>query len=156
MTQQGRTVPATQAAACHYKQVTGQSIVDDTLSPINFDTVLYDSDNAVTTPDTNWTWTAPVSGIFLISYNFAILLGSGNTLTDAYLQVQVNGANAGPQPKLGTPGAVGAADYKMGCVYSHPLRLNRGDAVQLCVYQKQGANSNLGTSAYYAFIGKIG
>lgn len=58
----------TLAAAYHLSA----SFVASTTVPVNFDTKEFDTHNAVTTSPTAWRFTAPVSGIYNVSANFAV------------------------------------------------------------------------------------
>jgi hypothetical protein len=134
-----QTIAMGEVVAARYSTASGQSIPINTYTTVNFNTKEYDTHNAVTT-GTNWVFTAPVAGIYNVSfrllYNFfsmsaplempTALYKNNNYFCEIGRMTIPTGGNV--YPSMG-----GSAD----------IQLNAGDTISIRANNFTGAARNL-------------
>lgn len=132
------------SAVCgaRYSRGTTQAISTATPTIIDFSTVDYDTNSAVTT-GASWKFTVPASlgGKYFICAS-AILTSTSGWVADetAYLQVYLNNGASAMLDRFVAYGAAACAVYLSGGTI---LNLSAGDYVDIRIYQNNGATINI-------------
>ena len=141
-------VPATIAAI--YTTAAAQSIANNTLTIVNFDTKVQDTHNAVTT-GAAWKFTAPAGGFYLVD---VIVQFAGTTAwADAELgslRMYVNAALVARPDYKDNYGSASTVYMKLGG--STLVHMNAGDYLDMRVIQTSGAALALLASATQNYI----
>jgi hypothetical protein len=146
--QSPQTIAMGEVVAARYSTASGQSIPINTYTTVNFNIKDYDTHNAVTT-GTNWVFTAPVAGIYNVSfrllYNFfsvsapldmpTALYKNNNYFCEIGRMTIPTGGNV--YPSMG-----GSAD----------IQLNAGDTISIRANNFTGAARNLLTDSSLVWV----
>lgn len=127
-----------------YKTAAGQSIPNATVTRVDFDTVVVDTDSVVTT-GAGWKATLP-AGTYDVDALVAVVVPAG-TAYDAFVDVYVNDGSGAVLEFRGPrcPGTVPGAGSVVGLTANGPLRLTSTSDVYVSVYQNTGSARNLET-----------
>lgn len=128
-----------------YYHTAGASIPDATSTLINFDTAFDSQTNANVTTGASWKYTAPKKGYYLIQEAVTIVFGNNDNGT-CYVEVFKNGTVNRRITRQSGHVLREETQYMASCV----LFLNKGDYVDLRIYQSTGGAKNLegGTQTY--------
>jgi hypothetical protein len=137
--QSPQTIAMGEVVAARYKTASGQSIPINTYTTVNFNTKEYDTHNAVTT-GTNWVFTAPVAGIYNVSFRLLYNFFSVSAPLDTPIALYKNnnyfceiGRMTIPTGGNVYPSMGGSAD----------IQLNAGDTISIRANNFTGAARNL-------------
>lgn len=122
-----------------YQTDLDQSVAAGTPTTVNASGKITDTANAVSTPTTNWTFTAPADGTYLITTNNVCAFASSVSYF-AELDVLVNGGDGGGGYQrtlniLNTNAGFHSSGFLFNVNGSAMLRLVQGDTVQLTLTQ---------------------
>lgn len=137
-------------ASCRYTTAAGQTIPDDTDTPVNFDTVDYDPDSAVTIGG-SWIFTAPSAGLYTVDAHAifdSFTPGDGTFLT---LNLYKNGTiHSNLHYTTFTPAATIAMYHSLGG--SDTVKLTAGDTLTVYIKQTSGSDQMLLADATYNHV----
>ena len=132
-----------------YSTNAAQSIPNTTDTVVNFDTINYDTNSAVTT-GAAWHFTAPVTGYYMV--NACITFNTTNTWADgepALLSTRINGAQIS---RLAFTQQGNANSIYKQLVGSDILYLTAGQTLDVTAYQGSGAALVLYNAYDYNYI----
>lgn len=121
-------------ATVGYIAHTAQTINNTTWTTINFDQSSWDPASLVTNPTTDWTFTAPATGYYMVTFSWSTNNGV-TAIQDLILTVKVNGTRRQFQ-RMGY--RIGAVNANTGVSYSSIVSLTSGDTLSPQVYQDSG------------------
>lgn len=140
------------SVSADYVNGTAQFIANNVLTTVNFDTQVFDSNNAVTT-GASWAFTAPTTGLY--NFNVSVRFGSGlcgGGGTSDQLTLLANGGTVVADLDL-TPGS----SFAFTLHGSTNIRLTANEFVSAQIIQNSGGtceiNTGIATSISIARIG---
>lgn len=147
------TAPFPALVGVKYNTTNTQSFANNTEVVLNFGSSVFDTGSFVSTPTTNWTFTAPTgSAYFAVSVTWTFTSGGTNN-TDREGNLTVNGSRVLGSVTLSPNGST-TFQQNMQTV----LLLNGGDTIQFKATQASGGSLNLSGNAAFneICITKIG
>lgn len=147
------TAPSVSSAivAARYGKSTTQSISNATVTIIDYNSVDFDTDGAVTT-GSSWKFTVPTGegGKYLIRASVYLQSSSNWGVTEAcYISCYVNN---GERARLDQINAQSTGTYRMFVNGAVILNLNAGDEVNIRIYQDSGAAVTIDSAAEYTHV----
>jgi hypothetical protein len=137
--QSPQTIAMGEVVAARYRTSSGQSIPIDTYTTVNFNIKDYDTHNAVTT-GTNWVFTAPVAGIYNVSFRLLYNFFSVSAPLDMPTALYKNNNYVCEIGRMTVPTG-GNVFPSMGG--SADIQLNAGDTISIRANNFTGAARNL-------------
>lgn len=139
-----------QGVAARATTAAGQSISNNTETVVNFGTVEFDTDNAITT-GAGWRFTAPFNGNYLVSA--AIMFASTTTWSDIELGALILRKNGSLYAYLDRKDSYGSASgVLMQLGGTSLVNLNAGEYIDIRVLQNSGAALALFNSSQYNHV----
>lgn len=134
-----QTMLENELVAARYTTTAGASISNTTTTIIDFDTISFDTHNAVTT-GASWKFTAPVSGKYHVGAQAWFASGSWSAGTTMRIMLYKNGVLASYIDAHHVDAALSSERAISG---SDTIDLNNGDYIDIRVYQNSGGARSL-------------
>lgn len=145
-------IAASETVACTYTTAGGDSIANNTITFLDFETKKFDThgavsgagSNPVTTTNTGWKYVAPMAGKYRVSANVFLATGGGwAAAEDLDIGVYVDGTAMQWFPVY----SQATHTTFMSANISHTVNLTAGQRIEIVCYQLSGAAINVYSSA---------
>jgi hypothetical protein len=137
-----------EVVAARYSTASGQSISANTYTTVNFNIKEYDTHNAVTT-GTNWVFTAPVAGIYNVSFRLLYNLFSVSPPAEMPTALYENNNYFCEIGRVIIPTGGNVFPSMGGSV---DIQLNAGDTISIKAGNVTGAARNLYTDSALVWV----
>ena len=140
-----------QNAAVRYASSAGQSLTNDTLTVIDFNTREYDVMGLVSGSGTSWVYTCPADGVYFINSTLVFDNGASWSADERrFMQIKINGTQTAQYLFYHEADAAGAG--RRGMTGSITMNLSAGDTIALAAQQTSGASLAIIASATFNHI----